>query len=517
MNSRQTGNAAPQNEAVVVVETTSIHINEEKSIVYSVDKAFESLKLSIELFGIKEPLIVEKESNVVIAGNRRLKAALELGIEAIPVIFREMRDKDRELIFVTHENQREKTYSQYLAEYRILQKRYPLSQGARTDLKQVAALNAEALRILPGISRTTLFYLLEIDRLALIKYPKGKDNYWYKMIWNDLDEGYKTPKYWYDRLKTKDNNEDILSNPSQYSIHVDGCKFINATCEDVSSIEDGSIACFLSSPPYWGFKRKYGKPIGEVIGNEKDADEYLKKLVGIYKNALPKLKKGGSIWVNITDVCKNGEYQVIPHRFVLKMREIGLVLNDELIWFKTNPTPTTAKRTTRSFENFFQFVRSEDKKTFFYETAWLKEATALKNKVVISSGETEEKKITSTLNFRDGVLTTSSPNIEKLRAKCREVGIKCDHDATFPIDLAIVPILLTTKVNETVLDLFGGTGTVALTAGALGRKSISYEQNAEYCKVAEIRLTDVIRKLKAGDFMLKGNVSVLDNNVKVAA
>jgi hypothetical protein len=41
MNSRQTGNAAPQNEAVVVVETTSIHINEEKSIVYSVDKAFE--------------------------------------------------------------------------------------------------------------------------------------------------------------------------------------------------------------------------------------------------------------------------------------------------------------------------------------------------------------------------------------------------------------------------------------------------------------------------------------------
>jgi len=51
----------------------------------------------------------------------------------------------------------------------------------------------------------------------------------------------------------------------------------------------------------------------------------------------------------------------------------------------------------------------------------------------------------------------------------------------------------------------------------LGRKSISYEQNAEYCKVAEIRLTDVIRKLKAGDFMLKGNVSALDNNVKVAA
>ena len=160
MSNQTMGNTVPQNETVVVVETSSILINQEKNNLYLVDKAYESLKLSIEHFGIKEPLIVEKESNVIVAGNRRLKVAIELEMATVPVIFRELGDKDRQIVYITHENQREKTYSQYLAEYRILQERYPLSQGARTDLKQVDTLNAEALRVLTGISRTTLFYLL---------------------------------------------------------------------------------------------------------------------------------------------------------------------------------------------------------------------------------------------------------------------------------------------------------------------------------------------------------------------
>lgn len=510
MSNLTKGFTVPQNESVVCVETTSIHINKEKEQLYLVDKAYESLKLSIEHFGIKEPLIVEKESNVVVAGNRRLKVAIELGLQTIPVIFRELGDKDRKIVYITHENQREKTYSQYLAEYRILQERYPLSQGARTDLKQVHALNAEALRVLTGISRTTLFYLLEIDRLAIAKYKNGKESKSYKTIWNDLDEGYRTPKYWYDKLKPKQSEKENTTLKA-YSTLFSECKVINASCEDVSEIEDGSVGSFLSSPPYWGYKRTYGKSKGEIIGNEKDAEDYLKKLVRIYRNALPKLKKGGSIWVNISDVCKNGEYHVIPHRFVLKMKEIGLVLNDEILWIKNNPTPTLGNRTTRCFENLFQFIRKEDRKSFYYDVEWAKNGNALKSVVASAGGEFEEKNMESSLNFRDGILITNSPNIEKLRNACKKKGIKCDHDATFPIDIAMVPILLTTKEGDTVLDLFGGTGTTALVAGALGRKSISYEQNPEYCKVAEMRLTDLISKWDSIDF----ENTLTESNVKV--
>jgi DNA modification methylase len=492
MQNQSKGFTVPQNETVEFVETSTIKINIEKDELYAVDKAYEGLKVSIQTFGIKEPLIVEKESNVVIAGNRRLKVAQELGLPYVPVIFRELGDKDRKIVYITHENQREKTYSQYLAEYKILQARYPLSQGARTDLRATDAFNKEALRVLTGLSRTTLFYLLEIERIAEKKYKDGKESKSYQHIWNDLDHGYKTPKYWYDKLKPKESKSANIPKFYEHSLYLDACKILNKSCEDLTEVEDGSISCIISSPPYWGFKRKYGTTKGYILGLEKSAEEYLNKLVGIYKNALPKLKKGGSIWVNLTDVCKDGQYAVIPHRFVLKMQEIGLVLNDELIWTKHNPIPTSGDRMTRAYENIFQFIRKTDKKDFFYDKSWISDGDALKIKVAEKGGEYEERNLTSTLDFRDGILKSSSPNIEKLRKASNKRGIKCDHDATFPIDVAIVPMLLTSQEGDTVLDLFGGTGTVALVAGALGRKSISYELNPEYCKVAEMRLTDVI-------------------------
>jgi site-specific DNA-methyltransferase (adenine-specific) len=505
MNNQSKGFTVPQNESVVLVETSSIHINKEKEQLYLVDKAYDSLKLSIEHFGIKEPLIVEKESNVIIAGNRRLKVALEIGLTSVPVIFRELGDKDRKIVYITHENQREKTYSQYLAEYKILQERYPLSQGARTDLRATEAFNKEALRVLTGLSRTTLFYLLEIERLAENKYKGGKESISFKHIWNDLDHGYKTPKYWYDKLKPKETNSNSAPTIPDNSLFFEACKILNKSCEDLTDVEDGSIACFISSPPYWGFKRKYGKTEGYMLGLEKSSDEYLKNLVDIYKKALPKLKKGGSIWVNLTDVCKDGQYAVIPHRFVLKMQETGLILNDELIWTKHNPIPTNGNRMTRAYENIFQFVRKSEKKGFFYDKTWLSDGDALKVKVADKGGEYQERKLTSTLDFKDGILKSNIPNIEKLRNACKKREIKCDHDATFPIDVAMVPMLLTSQEGDTVLDLFGGTGTVALVAGALGRKSISYELNPDYCKVAEMRLTDVISEWESLNFSSEKN------------
>jgi DNA modification methylase len=517
MSNQTMGNTVPQNESVELVATSTININIEKDELYAVDKAYEGLKISIETFGIKEPLIIEKESNVVIAGNRRLKVAKELGLPIIPVIFRELGDKDRKIVYITHENQREKTYSQYLAEYKILQERYPLSQGARTDLRVTEAFNKEALRVLTGVSRTTLFYLLEIECIAEKKYKKGKESMSYKHIWNDLDHGYKTPKYWYDKLKSKDVKSANAPINVDFSLFFNLCKIFNKSCEDLKDIEDGSIACFISSPPYWGFKRKYGKKKGYMLGLEKSSEDYLKNLVALYKNALPKLKKGGSIWVNLTDVCKNGEYAVIPHRFVLKMQEIGLALNDELSWLKNNPIPTSGNRTTRAYENIFQFVRKTEKKDFFYNKSWISNKDALKVEVAKKGGEFEERNVCSSLDFRDGIIKSSSPNIEKLRKACNQRGITCDHDATFPIDVPIVPILLTSQEGDTVLDLFGGTGTVALVAGALGRKSISYELNPDYCKVAEMRLTDVISDWESINNTNNTQQKIIQNNELLAA
>jgi DNA modification methylase len=519
MNTPSTGFAVPQEETVVVVETSSIKINKEKQKLYSVDKAYESLKLSIQHFGIKEPLIVEKGTNIVISGNRRLKVAIELKIATIPVIFRELNEtpKDKSVVYVTHEIQREKTYSQYLAEYRILQQKFPLTQGARTDLKQVEKLNAEALRVLSGLSRTTLYYLLEIDRMAIEKYKDGKDSKSYKNIWNDLDEGYKTPKYWYDRLnpKTKEDKKKVV--PTLPPMLLDYCQVLNRSCDDLSCIEDNSVSCFMSSPPNWKGKNK-SVVTGDIpLGDESDSDEYLDKLVDTYKKALPKLKKGGSIWVNLSDVVVDGEYVIIPHRFVLKMRKIGLVLNDEVTCVKTPKIDTNVKRTARGFESIFHFIRETDKRVFFYDKTWLTDGASLKMAIAKSDSEYDEKYITSTFDFRDGILKTENPNYAKLRRACKVKKMDSDFDSKLTIDMVMVPILLTSKEKDLVVDLFGNIGTVALVAGALGRKSITFEVDPINFNLARTRLTELVSQWESSDFSEDETLSHYENEVVFAA
>jgi ParB-like chromosome segregation protein Spo0J len=50
------------------------------------DQALESLKQSIERFGFVDPVIVNDRTGVLVGGHQRVKAAKELGLEAVPVV-----------------------------------------------------------------------------------------------------------------------------------------------------------------------------------------------------------------------------------------------------------------------------------------------------------------------------------------------------------------------------------------------------------------------------------------------
>jgi len=71
----------------------------------------------------------------------------------------------------------------------------------------------------------------------------------------------------------------------------------------------------------------------------------------------------------------------------------------------------------------------------------------------------------------------------------RERGEGNDHPCPKPI--ALMKYLLTLVATPTggiVLDPFGGSGTTALAAKALGRRCILVEQDAHYCDIAARRL-----------------------------
>ena len=476
-------------EKVVSVETSLLKSNAFKEELYAIDKAYEGLLNSIKNFGLKEPLIVDGNTHEVISGNRRLKAVLELGYEHIPVIFRNPGDADREILYISHENQREKTYSQYLNEFKIIQSRYPSIKKLNPDSTPLS-YSMETLASNIGLSRTTLFYLLEIDRMACAKYKSGRSSESYKNIWIKLDSGITTPKATYDSLKPKSKENKKVKKKTDSTFQFDTCKYLNKSCEDLTDLKDKSVASFVSSPPYWGYKKKYGNEEATGLGTEKKSEDYINNLVQIYKNAVSKLKDGGSIWVNLTEPFVGGEYHLVPHRFAMDMKKIGLVVNDCIVWSKNNSQFTPGKRSIKNYEFLFQFIRKEDKKDFYYDSSWIENASDYYNQISYSGGE--EKKLKGHIDFRDGVLKTNITNIEKLKSICSKLKIECDNDSTFPIELGMIPVLSTSKEDDLIVDLFGGVGTMALVAGALNRKSISYEINPEYCKAAKVRLTELI-------------------------
>ena len=181
------------------------------------------------------------------------------------------------------------------------------------------------------------------------------------------------------------------------------------------------------------------------------------------------------------------------------MTELDLVVNEEIVLSK--PTMSQrGKRSGRGFEYIFQFVRRNETHNIFYNKTWLDEANQAHDSISLST-EKEVKKQSSHWDFNDGVLEASNSNIRKLRNACKKLGINFDKDSTYPIEVAMIPILSSTAQGELVVDLFGGIGTTALVAGTLKRKSVSYESNPENCKAAHVLLGELMTKWETEELL----------------
>jgi len=69
-----------------------------------------------------------------------------------------------------------------------------------------------------------------------------------------------------------------------------------------AGVPDKSIHVSVSSPPYWGL-RSYLKPTDPLkpleLGCEKTPDEFVDRLVAVYRLLRPKLRDDGTVWVNL--------------------------------------------------------------------------------------------------------------------------------------------------------------------------------------------------------------------------
>jgi DNA modification methylase len=83
---------------------------------------------------------------------------------------------------------------------------------------------------------------------------------------------------------------------------------IGDVLDGLRTLADGSARCCVTSPPYWGL-RDYG--VEGQLGLESTPDEYVSRMVAVFREVRRVLADDGTLWLNIGDsYAANRSYQV---------------------------------------------------------------------------------------------------------------------------------------------------------------------------------------------------------------
>ena len=291
--------------------------------------------------------------------------------------------------------------------------------------------------------------------------------------------------------------------------------------------------------------------VDEQIGLEETPEEYIDRLVELFREIKRCLKKEGTIWVNIGDSYwgggwRNAEFNEhsgeiqkgskgtycgksmpnlkgyvngykpkdligIPWMLAFALRADGWYLRQDIIWHKPNPMPeSVTDRCTKAHEYIFLLSKSKDY-YFAYEEIQ-EDAVTAENRPIGIVRERELDYNTKRRNNPEAYLQTprtkncqydgQAPNSMHIRREDvqyttrnkRDVWSVCvkpnreTHFATYPESLVVPCIKAGCPENGVVLDPFMGSGTTGIVARKLNRNFVGTELNPEYQKMAERRI-----------------------------
>lgn len=321
----------------------------------------------------------------------------------------------------------------------------------------------------------------------------------------------------------------------------------------LKQLEAKSVNCCVTSPPYYGL-RDYG--VDGQIGLEPTPEEYISRMVGVFREVWRVLREDGTLWLNMGDSyagsgmgaanypVKTGEKQTtnkgslsatgrarlqfdgmkpkdlmgIPWMLAFALRASGWYLRQDIIWAKPNPMPESVRdRCTKSHE--YIFLLSKSPHYYFDAEAISEEVT--KSTILRMAQDIEHQKGSSRVPGKingtmkaaapryggkkytedpDTFFRTKSGNAYEFheRRNKRDVWtvstrpFKEAHFATFPPELIKPCILAGCPEGGTVLDPFMGSGTTLVTANKLDRNCIGFDINPDYCDMANRRRDDAM-------------------------
>jgi DNA modification methylase len=307
-------------------------------------------------------------------------------------------------------------------------------------------------------------------------------------------------------------------------------KIILGDCiEGMRTLANESVHCVVTSPPYFGL-RDYG--VDGQIGLEESPEEYVVKMVEVFREVRRILRNDGTVWLNLGDsyngasVNRSGtngyddgrtnrdkrfsadginglkpkDLIGIPWRVAFALQSDGWWLRQDIIWHKPNPMPeSVTDRCTKSHEYIFLLSKSE---RYYYDNEAIKEDSKKISWNSVKSFKTHGKHGKNEQFSKQFDGTKSHQDIEQTGRNKRSVWTVATkpyaeaHFATYPTKLIEPCILAGSPVGGVVFDPFTGSGTTALVALTNNRSYIGTELNPEYIRIAENRLSAIQPKME---------------------
>jgi len=244
--------------------------------------------------------------------------------------------------------------------------------------------------------------------------------------------------------------------------------------ERMDELEPQTVQSVITSPPYWNLK---DYKHDEQIGFGESYEKYHERLNNVWQQCRQVLKPEGTMWVVIDKIIKLDEVVHIPYDIAKHCKRLGFFLQDIIVWNK--PT-SIAGMNPNNLVNKYESV-------LFLS----KSRTVFKLHVPTDSNVVSAPDYT-----KDGKRLT---DMWRIPVKAGSIRKTPAHEAPYPEELIRRIVLMSTDVDDVILDPFLGSGTTLKVALELRRRCVGYEINPDFSEA----IAEHLKEIRPQEFMQK--------------
>lgn len=282
-----------------------------------------------------------------------------------------------------------------------------------------------------------------------------------------------------------------------------------------------SVQTIVTSPPYFGL-RDYGEE--DQIGAEDSVEEYVDRLVKLFRELRRVLSDDGTFWLNLGDTYSIGSATRhntnkpnanrdgstdadlsfaprpngtdlprknligVPWRVAFALQADGWILRSDIIWAKRNLMPEgVTDRVTKAHEYIFMLTK---KPSYYFDDDAIREESdpdqVAHNERYAKEYDVHTARAATTgqpgnvnnigIHSRPGKSGRNKRSVWTVSSQPFNEA----HFAVYPPELIRPCILAGSKPGDLVLDPFSGSGTTGLVATQEGRRYVGFDLNSDY-------------------------------------